>query len=91
MTGDDAHVAITNAEPVNDTLTLNTSGGDDIVSASGLASTSIDLTVNGGAGNDVLVGSQGGDTLNGDADTDYIDGGAGIDAQSGGETVVNVP
>ena len=91
MTGDDAHVAITNAEAANDTLTLNTSNGDDIVNASGLASTSVDLTINGGAGNDVLVGSQGGDTLNGDADTDYIDGGAGIDAQSGGETVVNVP
>ena len=34
-----AHVSITNAEPANDTLTINTSGGDDIVGASGLART----------------------------------------------------
>ena len=84
-------VSLVAAEPANDTLTVNLSGGDDIFSASGLAATSVDLTVNGGNGNDILVGSQGGDTLNGDANTDYIDGGAGIDAQSGGETVVNVP
>ena len=32
-------IAITNAEPANDTLTINTSAGDDLVSASGLPTT----------------------------------------------------
>ena len=90
MTGDDAHVFITNAEAANDTLTINTSGGADVVNASGLLATSIDLTINGGAGNDVLIGSDGGDTISGDADVDYVDGGPGIDSGTG-ETLVNVP
>jgi len=85
-------VSLLGAESSNDTFTANLSNGDDIFSAAGLAATSLQhLTVSGGNGNDILVGSQGADTLNGDANTDYIDGGAGIDAQTGGETVVNVP
>ena len=84
-------VSITNAEPANDTLTINTSGNDDIVGASTLAGTSVVLTVNAGTGDDAIVGSDGGDFLNGDAGTDFIDGGAGIDSATGGETVINVP
>jgi Ca2+-binding RTX toxin-like protein len=84
-------VAITNAESATDTLTVNTSGNDDIVGASTLAGTSVVLTVNGGTGDDAIVGSDGGDFLNGDAGTDFIDGGAGIDSATGGETVINVP
>jgi Ca2+-binding RTX toxin-like protein len=84
-------VSLTNAAPANDTLTFNLSGGDDLFSASGLAATSVDLTINGGSDDDVLVASQGGDTINCDAGADYADGGAGIDAQTGCETVVNVP
>jgi Ca2+-binding RTX toxin-like protein len=85
-------VSLLATEPANDTLTVGLANGDDIFSGASLTSTSLQhLTVNGGNGNDVLVGSQGADTLNGDANTDYIDGGAGVDAQSGGETVVNVP
>jgi len=85
-------VQLLSSEPANDTLTVNLINGDDIFSASSLAATSLQhLTVSGGNGNDILVGSQGADTLNGDANTDYIDGGAGIDSSTGGETVVNVP
>jgi Ca2+-binding RTX toxin-like protein len=82
---------IANAEPANDTLTANLAAGADLFSASGLASTSVALTVNGGAGDDVIVGSQGNDTLDGGTNVDYIDGGAGIDSAVNGETVVNVP
>ena len=82
---------IANAEPANDALTANLAGGADLFSASGLAATSVQLTVNGGAGDDVIVGSQGNDTLDGGTNNDYIDGGAGIDSASNGETVVNVP
>jgi Ca2+-binding RTX toxin-like protein len=77
-------LAIANAEPANDTLTANLSSGADLLGASGLASTSIRLTVNGGADADVLVGSQGGDTINGDAGDDYIQGGDGNDTLNGG-------
>jgi Ca2+-binding RTX toxin-like protein len=77
-------IALTNTEPANDTLTINTSSGDDLVSASGLANNSVSLTINGGAGNDILVGSQGNDTINGEADDDLMFGGAGNDTFTGG-------
>lgn len=77
-------VAIVDAQPANDTLTLNTSSGADLVGASGLVGTSVLLTVNGGANDDSLVGSQGNDTLNGDAGDDYLDGDAGNDTLNGG-------
>jgi Ca2+-binding RTX toxin-like protein len=72
-------VAITNAEPANDALTVNTSSGDDLVGASGLANSSVLLTVNGGTDDDVVVGSDGNDTLNGDAGNDWISAGNGAD------------
>jgi Ca2+-binding RTX toxin-like protein len=77
-------VAISNAEPANDTLTVNNSAGDDLVSASTLASTSVALTLNGGNDNDILVGSQGNDTINGDAGDDTMFGGNGNDTFTGG-------
>ena len=80
----DYTIAITNAEPANDNLTVNTSGGDDIVSASALANSSVDLTLNGGGDNDILVGSQGNDTINGDDGNDLMFGGPGDDTFTGG-------
>jgi Ca2+-binding RTX toxin-like protein len=77
-------VAITSAEPANDTLTINTSAGDDLVSASQLANSSIRLTLNGGANNDILVGSSGNDTINGEDGDDHLVGGAGTDVANGG-------
>jgi len=65
-------------------LTINTSGGDDIVSASTLANSSVDLTLNGGAANDILVGSQGSDTINGEDGDDLMFGGLGNDTFTGG-------
>jgi Ca2+-binding RTX toxin-like protein len=83
-------IAITNAESANDTLTINLSGGNDTVDARGLASTSIRLTVNGGAGDDFLLGSAGNDTLNGDADDDYVFGSDGADTMSGGAGTADI-
>ena len=45
-------VNITGAEATNDRLTVNTLGGDDAVDAASLAATSIQLTLDGGDGND---------------------------------------
>src|SRR5262249_21093451 len=80
-----AFVTITGSEGGNDTLTVNTLGGNDLVDASDLAATNatqlIRLTVIGGAGNDILIGSPGPDTFvwNAGDGSDTIDGGAGND------------
>src|SRR5687768_1930902 len=52
-------------EQANDRLTLNALGGDDVINANSLEADGIQLTENGGLGNDILVGSDGGDLFNG--------------------------
>ena len=79
-----AQINITGAEGANDRLTVDTLAGDDVVEASGLAADAIQLTVNGGAGNDILIGGDGNDVLNGDAGDDVLIGGPGIDVLDGG-------
>jgi Ca2+-binding RTX toxin-like protein len=79
-----AQVNIQGAEPANDRLTINTLGGDDVVSASALAAGAIAFTADGGDGDDVLIGSQGDDTLIGGAGDDVLIGGPGQDVLDGG-------
>lgn len=67
-------------------LTLNGSGGDDI-----LVGSQGNDTISGGTGNDHISAGDGNDTIDGGADTDTIDGGAGIDIATNGENVTNVP
>jgi Ca2+-binding RTX toxin-like protein len=77
-------LSIAHTESANDSLTINTSSGADVVSATALAASNLLLTLNGGAGDDILVGSQGGDTINGGSGNDYIDGDPGNDTLDGG-------
>jgi Ca2+-binding RTX toxin-like protein len=64
-----AAVNLFNAEVVNDRLVLNAGGGDDVINASSLEADGVQLTLNGGLGNDVLIGSEGDDlVLGGDGD-----------------------
>jgi Ca2+-binding RTX toxin-like protein len=79
-----ATVNIANAEPANDALTVNALDGDDAVVASGLAADVLQLTEDGGAGADVLVGSAGNDTLLGGPGDDVLNGGPGLDILDGG-------
>jgi Ca2+-binding RTX toxin-like protein len=79
-----AHVNITAAESSIDRLTVNTLASDDVVEASGLASNGIQLTADGGDGDDVLIGGEGNDTLLGAAGDDVLLGGPGIDVLDGG-------
>jgi Ca2+-binding RTX toxin-like protein len=65
VTGLQAKVTISGAEAANDTLTVNAGAGDDTVDASGLPAGLISLQLNGGAGNDILIGSAGDDLVNG--------------------------
>ena len=79
-----AEVRIDNAEPANDTLTVNALAGNDVVDAAFLRSTSVALTLDGGEDNDILVGSAGDDKLFGREGDDVLRGGPGQDALDGG-------
>jgi Ca2+-binding RTX toxin-like protein len=78
-------VNITGAEGTNDTLTLNALGGNDVLDASDLPANLIGLTLNGGAGNDTIIGGAGGDVLNGGDGDDVLIGGAGNDVVQMGD------
>ncbi|WP_376093744.1 calcium-binding protein [Roseomonas sp. CCTCC AB2023176] len=75
--GLDAFVRIASVE-AQDGVTFKAGGGDDVVSASGVAG-GVRLTLDGGAGDDQLTGGQGNDTLLGGTGDDFIIGGRGDD------------
>ncbi len=72
-------VDIFHQEQANDRLTLNALGGDDVVDATSLEADGIQLTMNGGLGNDLLIGSEGDDLLVGGDGNDVALMGAGND------------
>ena len=74
-----ATVTVQGSEGVNDHLVVNALGGDDSVTASGLAANVVGLTLDGGAGNDRITGSDGNDLLIGGDGNDSIIGGRGAD------------
>ncbi|QEL16354.1 calcium-binding protein [Limnoglobus roseus] len=79
-----ALVTITGAEAANDRLTINALAGADVIEASGLAVGAIQLTANGGDGDDVLIGGNNNDVLTGGAGDDVLIGGPGQDVLDGG-------
>ena len=72
-------VNITGAEATSDNLTINALAGDDLVDSSALPANLIGLVLNGGAGNDLLIGSQGSDVVIGGPGDDSADLGDGND------------
>ena len=74
-----AEVAIFHQEQANDRLVVNGLGGDDVIDAGSLEADGIALTMNGGLGNDVLIGSEGSDLINGGDGDDTALMGAGDD------------
>ena len=68
----------------SDRLTVNALAGDDVVDASGVAAGAMLLTLDGGDGDDVLLGGAGDDTLLGGAGDDVLIGGPGNDTLDGG-------
>lgn len=84
VVGLSAQINITGAEPANDRLVINGQGGDDAIDASGLDADAILLTVNGGDGDDTLIGGAGADLLAGNAGDDRLLGGPGADILDGG-------
>ena len=79
-----ARVNIAGAEAANDRLTVNALAGDDVLDASGVATGAIQLTLNGGDDDDVLIGGDGDDTLLGGPGDDVLIGGPGNDSIDGG-------
>jgi Ca2+-binding RTX toxin-like protein len=63
----------------SENLVLNANGGVDTFSATGNLAALIRITVDGGAGNDTILGSNGIDLLLGGADNDLVDGQQGND------------
>jgi len=85
VVGLSARVNVTGAETANDRLTINALAGDDAVEASGLTAAGIQLTADGGAGDDVLIGGDGNDVLLGGNGDDVLIGGPGLDTLDGGD------
>jgi Ca2+-binding RTX toxin-like protein len=79
-----ARVNITGAEAANDTLSVNLLAGDDVLQGSTLQDGAIQLTADGGDGDDVLIGGQGSATLHGGAGDDVLIGGPAPDVLDGG-------
>jgi Ca2+-binding RTX toxin-like protein len=81
VTGLATDVTIANFD-ANDRIVINGLGGDDVIEATGL--TGMQLTANGGDGDDVLIGSPGNDILTGGNGDDILIGGGGVDTLDGG-------
>jgi Ca2+-binding RTX toxin-like protein len=77
-------INVTGAEAANDRIVISTQGGDDVIDASSVAAGTVGLTLNGGAGNDILIGSAGNDILIGGDGDDVLIGGGGNDIFDGG-------
>jgi predicted lipoprotein with Yx(FWY)xxD motif len=78
VSGLKAQVAIQHQEPT-DQLEVHGLAGADSIDASGLAAGAIALTLDGGAADDTIAGSQGVETLIGGDGNDVIDGNKGND------------
>ncbi|HEY7188653.1 MAG TPA: calcium-binding protein, partial [Vicinamibacterales bacterium] len=63
----------------SENLVVNANGGNDSFSATGNLAALINVTVDGGAGNDTLLGTNGADLIRGGDGDDFIDGQQGND------------
>ncbi|HUQ08696.1 MAG TPA: hypothetical protein VM146_00170 [Steroidobacteraceae bacterium] len=74
-----ATVAVRNAADVDDRVTINGGAGDDTFDASGNIAPLAHVVLDGGAGNDRILGTNGNDVLIGGEGNDFIDGQQGAD------------
>lgn len=79
-----ATVNIVGTDPALDNLFINLLGGNDILQAADLQAGVINLTADGGPGDDLMIGSHGDDTLFGGEGDDILNGGPGFDVLDGG-------
>jgi len=97
-----AKVTLAGTEGALDSLTVNGLGGNDTINASGLKAGLVNLTINGGDGDDKITGSQGNDTVFGGRGNDTAlmglgddtfvwnpgDGSDTVDGQAGNDTLL---
>jgi Ca2+-binding RTX toxin-like protein len=86
-----ARTTVDHADAGLDRLVINAGGGNDVVTAGNGLSTLIQLTIDGGAGNDTITGGDGADLLLGGDGNDVVTGGRGNDTAqlgSGDDTFV---
>jgi len=74
-----AQVTVSGAESLNDSLVVNGGAGNDTIDASRLHAGQVNLTLNGGDGDDRIIGSAGNDVVNGGKGSDVALLGAGND------------
>lgn len=74
-----AQVNVTHAEGALDELRVSGGNGADVLEASGLAAGAIKLVLDGGDGDDIIIGSAGDDVLIGGEGDDVLIGGGGND------------
>src|SRR4029079_18786468 len=74
-----AQVTVNGAESLNDSLVVNGGAGNDTIDASKLHAGQVNLTLNGGDGDDKIIGSAGNDVVNGGRGSDTALLGAGND------------
>jgi Ca2+-binding RTX toxin-like protein len=74
-----ALINVRNSEGANDSLVINALGGNDSIRATTLPAGIVKLTIDAGAGNDNMLGSQGADVLLGGEGNDFIFGDNGND------------
>ena len=84
VTGLAALVSVSGASAGSDRLTVNALAGDDVLDASGLAAAAVLLTLDGGDGDDVLLGGAGNDMLRGGAGDDVLSAGPETTSLDGG-------
>jgi Ca2+-binding RTX toxin-like protein len=79
VVGLSAEMNLINVEPAKDTLVVNALEGADGVTASTMDAGIVKLTVDGGAGDDVILGSKGADVLQAGTGDDFVYGDQGND------------
>ncbi|HEV7266639.1 MAG TPA: hypothetical protein VGN83_17210 [Falsiroseomonas sp.] len=79
VVGLSALVIMTDVEGAKDVLMVNAAGGDDVVDASTLDAGIVTLRLNGGSGDDTILGSRGAEVLVGGDGNDVVDGNQGDD------------
>jgi hypothetical protein len=85
--GDDGSADVSVDRGTLDRIVVNAGGGDDLVridDANGAFTDTEATTVNGGSGDDTLLGGRGAETFNGGPGDDAIDGNGGADVASMG-------
>src|SRR6266511_679938 len=79
VVGLSAQINVTNSEGANDSLVIKGLGGNDGITATTLPANVIKLTLDGGAGDDSILGSQGADMIFGRDGDDFVFGDNGND------------